>query len=169
MSWDWAFCWTKKHIYCWRVDSWTRMMQSLWICLTSVHWTCYWTSWIPGKFWIDTPSSMHQFAESIGAYWRGWMVSNPGNFILDLIQKSFVQLVSESRISPGDSGCKVIEINKIFYHPLIILHLKSFKLILHVSFGVVWSEVAFELRGELGIISDPIQTIVTHESRFKPV
>ena len=91
------------------------------------------------------------------------------NFILDLIWKFFVQLVSESRITPGDSGCEVIEINKIFYYPLIVLHLESFELILHVSFGVVQSEVAFELGGELGIVRDPIWRIVTHESRFEPV
>ena len=75
----------------------------------------------------------------------------------------------ESGITPGDSGCKVIEINKIFHHPLIVLHPESFELILHVSFGVVGSEVAFELGGELRIIGDPIQRIITHESRFKPV
>ena len=60
----------------------------------------------------------------------------------------------------------MIEINKIFYHPLIVLHPESFEPILHVSLG---SEVAFELGGELRIIGDPIQRIVTHESRFKPV
>ena len=75
----------------------------------------------------------------------------------------------ESRITPGDSGCETIEINKIFYHPLIVLHPKSFELILHISFEVVWSKVVFELGGELGIIGDPIQRIVTHESGFEPV
>ena len=98
----------------------------------------------------------------------GWF-SDPGNFILDLILESLVQLVLESGISLGDLGCEVIEINKIFYHPLIVLHPESFELILCISFGVVWSEVAFELRGELGIIRDPIQRIITHESRFEPV
>ena len=77
--------------------------------------------------------------------------------------------MSESGITPGDLGCKAIEINKIFYHLLIVLHPESFELILHVSFRVVRSKVAFELRGELRIIGDPIQRIVTHESRFEPV
>ena len=77
--------------------------------------------------------------------------------------------MSESGITPGDSGCKAIEINKIFYHPLIVLHPERFELILCVSFGVVWSEVVFELGGEFGIIGDPIQRIITHESRFEPV
>ena len=98
----------------------------------------------------------------------GWF-SDLGNFILDLILESLVQLVLESGISPGDLGCEMIEINKIFYHPLIVLHPESFELILCISFGVVWSEVAFELGGELGIIRDPIQRIITHESRFEPV
>ena len=100
---------------------------------------------------------------------EGGRFSDPGNFILDPIQKSFVQLVLESGITPGDSGCEAIDINKIFYHLLIVLHPKSFKLILCVSFWVIWSKVVFELGGELGIIRDPIQRIITHESRFKPV
>ena len=91
----------------------------------------------------------------------GWF-SDPGNIVLDLIQKSLVELMSESGVTPGDSGCEAIEINKIFYHPLIILHLKSFEHILCVPFGVVWSKVVFELGGELGIVGDPIQRIVTH-------
>ena len=49
----------------------TKMLWNWWTCWTSVHQTCYRTSWIPGKFQTDVPSSAHQFAESIGAFQRG--------------------------------------------------------------------------------------------------
>ena len=76
--------------------------------------------------------------------------------------------MSESGISPGYSGCKAIEINKIFYHSLIVLHPESFELILRISFGIVWSEVAFELGGELGIIGDQLEIQSRGSSLMSP-
>ena len=50
----------------------------------------------------------------------------------------------------------MVKVDEILYHPLIVLHLKSFELVLHISFRVVRSKVAIELRGEFRMIGDPI-------------
>ena len=83
-----------------------------------------------GNFGLMLPVACIDLLNQLAYTREGRWFSNLGNFILDPISKTLVQLVSESRISPGDLGCEVIEINKIFYHPLIVLHLESFKLIL---------------------------------------
>ena len=54
------------------------MMWSWQTCLTSVHQTCYQTSWIPGKSWIDAPSSVCQFVGSAGAFQRVLKVFQSG-------------------------------------------------------------------------------------------
>ena len=123
----------------------------------------------PGNLRLTFPVAHIDLLDQLVHSRECWRFSDPGNFILDLIWKSLTELVLESRVTPGDLGCKVIEVNKIFHHPFIVLHPKSFELILHISFGVMWSKVVFELRGELGIIGDPIWYIITHESRFEPV
>ena len=69
-------------------------MRSWRACLIFACRTCYRTSWFPEISQIDAPSSAHRSAESIDAYWRGWY-SDPGNFVLDPIGESFVELVSE--------------------------------------------------------------------------
>ena len=50
----------------------------------------------------------------------------------------------ERGVTPADSGCKMVKVHQILYHSLIVLHLESFKLIFHIFFRVVGSEVVLE-------------------------
>ena len=96
-------------------------------------------------------------------------LSDPGDFVLNPVRQPFVKLMSEGRVTPGDSGCETIKINKILNHSLIVIHPESFKLVLHVTFRVVRTEILFEFGGELRVVRDPSRGYVAHEPWFKPI
>ena len=90
--------------------------------------------------------------------WRGSVgFSNTGDLILDLGWKTMVELLAEGSVTPLDAYCKAVEVDKVLHNALTIMHTKVLKF--GFGFGIVQTEVVFQLCNEVRVVIKPWQTI----------
>ena len=77
-----------------------------------------------------------EFVEGVG-------FSDVGNLVLDVGQKSAVQLSAEGSVTPLDMGSEVIEVNQVLHDALVVAHAEIFEVSLSFAFRVMWPKVVF--------------------------
>jgi len=79
-----------------------------------------------------------------------------GDLVLDSVWKSEMEEVPEHTISvTTDLGSQVIEVNDILVDTFIILHRQMTELLLHITDGVVGTEIRPEFQNKLGVAVHP--------------
>ena len=76
-------------------------------------------------------------------FMEGVRFANTGNLVLDVGQKSAIQLLVEGGVTPLDMGSKVVEVNKVLHDALVIIQLEVFEVGLSLAFGIIGFEVIF--------------------------
>ena len=81
-------------------------------------------------------------------------VSEGGQFLMmdhvvfDPFCETIICLLKECSFAPLDMCCKLGKLEKVFSSLMVLLHLESFKLGFGFSYGVIGTEVQFELLDE---------------------
>ena len=84
---------------------------------------------------------------------EGWWLPDMGDLILDAIREAIVEVVLNSTFSVSlDLQSNPIELYDILCNSLTVLHGEVIKLMLGISYGVMWPKVGLELKDELSEI-----------------
>ena len=76
-------------------------------------------------------------------FMEGVRFADVGDFILDVGQKSAIQLLVEGGVTPLYLGSKAVEVNKVLHNVPVITHVKIFKVSFGFAVRVVWSKIIF--------------------------
>ena len=97
-----------------------------------------------------TPSSMCLFGSKGLEFGKGTQLPDMRDLVLDAVGKTVVKVVPEGTFSVAmDLQSDTVEFHNVFVDALTILHHKVVKLVLHISDGVVRSEVHLEFQDKL--------------------